>query len=172
MIAAMPISEYVRCLRAKVGTDLLLVPSATGLVFDEAGRVLLARHTTGDVWAPPGGAIDPDERPVDAAVREVWEETGLLVEPVGLAGVFGGPEFRVHYAGGDVTAYVITIYECRVVGGRLRADGDGISELRWVAPSELAGLHLAPWARSALPELIASRGRAVVPAPTWTPPAA
>ncbi len=37
----MPISDYPRNLRARVGPTLLLVPSVTGLVFDHAGRVLL-----------------------------------------------------------------------------------------------------------------------------------
>ena len=43
----MPISEYVRNLRSRVGSSLLLVPSVTGLVFDDRGRVLLARHSNG-----------------------------------------------------------------------------------------------------------------------------
>ena len=36
------------------------------------------------------GAIDPGETPAQAVVREVREETGLIVEPVAIAGVFGG----------------------------------------------------------------------------------
>lgn len=168
----MPISDYLRGVRAKLGNDLILVPSATGLVFDEAGRVLLALHATGNVWAAPGGAIDPDERPVDAAVREVWEETGLVVEPVALAGVFGGPECRVRYDNGDETAYVITIYECRAIGGRLRADGEETLEVRWVAPHEIAALTLSRWARVVLPDLVANRGRPQVPPVSWRPPAA
>src|SRR5262245_64452297 len=94
----MPISEYLRNLRAKVGPALLVVPSATGLVYDTDGRVLLVRHSNAGVWVAPGGAVDPDETPQDAVVREVWEETGLRVEPVALSGVFGGPEFHVRYA--------------------------------------------------------------------------
>src|SRR5262249_30102470 len=97
----MPISEYLRNLRSKVGPTLLLVPSVTGLVFDDDGRVLLVRHSNGGVWVAPGGAIDPGETPQDALVREVWEETGLRVMPKRMCGVFGGPEFHVQYANGD-----------------------------------------------------------------------
>ena len=79
---------YLRAVRAKVGHDFLLATAATGLVFDDAGRVLLARHANAGLWLAPGGAIDPDESPVDAVVREVFEETGLHVEPVNLLGVF------------------------------------------------------------------------------------
>jgi 8-oxo-dGTP pyrophosphatase MutT (NUDIX family) len=166
----MPISDYMRALRAKVGHDVVLTPSVTGLVFDDAGRLLLARHATADLWAAPGGAVDPDERPVDAVVRELWEETGLHVEPVALAGVFGGPEFRVRYENGDVTAYVISMFECRVLAGSPRPDGDEIRELRWVGRDELAALTLSPWARVMLPQLFESRGRPLVPTPTWRPP--
>ena len=78
----MGMSDYLHGVRAKVGHALLVVPSATGLVYDDQGRVLLARHANDNVWMAPGGALDPDESPADAAVREVWEETGLVVEPV------------------------------------------------------------------------------------------
>jgi 8-oxo-dGTP pyrophosphatase MutT (NUDIX family) len=50
-----------------------------------SGRVLLHYHRKLGRWLPPGGHIEPNELPDDAAVREVWEETGveatLLGEP-------------------------------------------------------------------------------------------
>ena len=83
----MPISDYMRCLREKVGPDLLLAPSVTIITFDDQGRILLARHADTGVWVAPGGSVDPHESPADAAVREMWEETGLLVEPTKILGV-------------------------------------------------------------------------------------
>ena len=47
------------------------------------GRVLLHRHRKLGMWLPPGGHIERDELPDDAAVREVYEETGIEVELVG-----------------------------------------------------------------------------------------
>jgi 8-oxo-dGTP pyrophosphatase MutT (NUDIX family) len=155
----MPISDYLRGIRKKVGHDLLLVPSVTGLIFDDDGRVLLAKHSNGGVWVAPGGAIDPDERPADAVVREVYEETGLHVEPVGLRGVFGGPEFRVRYENGDESAYVMAVFECRRLGGDLRPDGVEVFEARYFDAAELAGLDLPPWARLILPSLVTNRGK-------------
>ena len=52
------------------------VPGAGGVVFDEAGRVLLIRDRNG-FWVFPKGHIDPGETPEEAAVREVLEETGV-----------------------------------------------------------------------------------------------
>jgi 8-oxo-dGTP pyrophosphatase MutT (NUDIX family) len=166
----MPISDYLKDIRARVGTTLLVVPSVTGLVFDDDGRVLLVRHSNGGVWVAPGGAIDPDEAPQDAVVREVWEETGLRVEPVRLVGVFGGPDFRVVYENGDETDYVMAIYECRRLDGELRPDGEETLDARWVAASELDALTLSRWARAILPTLVARRGQTWIPPVAWRPP--
>lgn len=73
----MAISEYVANLRKHVGTDLLMLPSASAVVVDDAGRVLLGRRADTGKWSLPMGAIDPGEQPADAAVREVYEETGV-----------------------------------------------------------------------------------------------
>jgi len=47
------------------------------------GKVLLHLHRKLGMWLPPGGHIERDELPDEAAVREVFEETGLRVELVG-----------------------------------------------------------------------------------------
>src|SRR5690606_15105947 len=47
------------------------------------GRVLLLYHKRLGMWLPPGGHIEPNELPDEAAVREVYEETGVRVELVG-----------------------------------------------------------------------------------------
>ena len=56
------------------------------------GVVFIERANTPRGWALPGGFIDYGERPEDAAVREVREETGLDVELVSLLGVYGAPD--------------------------------------------------------------------------------
>jgi 8-oxo-dGTP pyrophosphatase MutT (NUDIX family) len=167
----MPISEYMRALREKVGPDLVIMPAATGIVLDEHERVLLVRHSNGGIWVAPGGAVDPDESPVDAAVREVWEETGIHVEPVALAGVFGGPEFRVRYTNGDEVSYVMAVFHCRPLGGELHADGEETLEARWFSRAEMAELALSRWAKLVLPHVL-ERGRTWIPPVRWRPPAA
>ena len=166
----MPISAYLRDLRARVGHTLLLVPSVTALIADDAGRVLLARQREGAAWSTPGGAIDPGETPADAVVREVWEETGLLVVPTRLVGVYGGPEFVVRYPNGDETEYISTIFACAVRGGALRPDGEEITELRFWTAAEASALPLAPWLRAMLPVLFATPPGAWFEGPRWRPP--
>ncbi|MEU7834566.1 NUDIX domain-containing protein [Nonomuraea sp. NPDC049129] len=56
-------------------------PAARVVCVDAEGRVLLVRwhdHVSGEaIWEPPGGGIDPGETPLEAAARELTEETGL-----------------------------------------------------------------------------------------------
>jgi 8-oxo-dGTP pyrophosphatase MutT (NUDIX family) len=56
---------------------------AAVLFTDTGGRVLLVEPTYKDYWEVPGGAVDADESPYDAAVREVKEELGCPSHPVG-----------------------------------------------------------------------------------------
>src|ERR1700716_97805 len=123
----MSISPYLSGLRAQIGTSRLLLPSVTGIVYGEQGEILLVRQRDGDVWSTPGGAIEPDESPADAVVRETWEETGLLVKPLALIGVFGGPNFVVRYANGDETQYVMTVFECSRLSGQLTGPNDEVT---------------------------------------------
>ncbi len=132
----MPISDYLRELRALVGSRPLLVPGAAGLVRNQEGRLLFQRRADDGRWSLPGGAVDPGESPAMAVVREVREETGLTVEPVELAGVFGGAGFHVTYPNGDQVDPVIMVFECRIVGGQLGClDGES-AELRWFEPEQ------------------------------------
>jgi 8-oxo-dGTP pyrophosphatase MutT (NUDIX family) len=55
--------------------------TVTGFVVD-GGRTLLHWHKKLGIWLPPGGHIDPNEDPVQAALREVREETGIIGEIV------------------------------------------------------------------------------------------
>jgi 8-oxo-dGTP pyrophosphatase MutT (NUDIX family) len=89
----MPISSYLRRLRAWIGHNLIFVPSVTVMIFDAHERVLLARHRDRGLWIAPGGSVDPLECPADAAVREMWKETGLWITPIRLVGGYGSPHF-------------------------------------------------------------------------------
>jgi 8-oxo-dGTP pyrophosphatase MutT (NUDIX family) len=143
----MPISSHLKDVRAKVGHDLLAITAASISVFDEQGRILLGKDAETGLWTLPGGAIDPNELPADAAIRECFEETGLLVRPDRLIGVFGGPEFLIHYPNGDVTYYTTIAFEASVVRGTLEADGDEIETLRFFAQDELEALAVTPSSR-------------------------
>ena len=158
-------SDYVRGLRALIGTELLFMPSVACVIRDDEGRLLLVRHVEGR-WMLPGGAIDPGERPADAARRECWEEAGVLVEPLRIAGVFGGPEYRITYSNGDEAAWVTTIFEARLLSGEPHAHDDETIDAGWFRPEEIGALELAPSMEQSLGHLL--RASAFDEA-TWLP---
>jgi ADP-ribose pyrophosphatase YjhB (NUDIX family) len=168
----MAMSPHVRRLRAALGSELLVLPSVTGIVFDERDRILLVRQSDGDVWSAPGGSVDPEETPADAVVREVWEETGLHTAPVRLLGVYGGPSCVVTYPNGDRTAYVMTVFECEVRGGILRATSDETSAAAFVASAELSRYRTSTWVRHVLPGLYDRSRSGHFEPPSWRPPRA
>lgn len=149
----MPISPYVLKIREKIGNDLLLMPSVSVVVRDDEGRILLARHAHQNVWAFPGGAIDPKEHPYDAAVRELKEEGGIDIEVQRVISVHGGPEFSWTYDNGDKVCYVIISLEARHTGGELIPDGEEVLEFRYFTREEIDDLGVWPWMKRVLAAL-------------------
>src|SRR5690242_11528401 len=99
----MPLSGYLKQIREKVGHDLLLLPSAAVAIHNPEAGLLVCKHADKNIWVTPGGLIEPGEQPADAALRETWEETGLIAEITGILGVYGGADLFIDYPNGDQT---------------------------------------------------------------------
>ena len=117
--------------------------AAYAVVID-GDRILLAHWNSPQrpAWTMPGGGLDPGEDPMDAAVREVFEETGFHVELDGILGTDSqviAAKDRLH-GEGPVQALRI-VYRAHVVGGALRNEEDGSTdEAAWFPVSEVANL--------------------------------
>ena|SRR5665213_1451945 len=135
-------SPYLRRLRSKIGHDLLLLPSVAAVVRDAEGRVLLQEKSSGEGWSLPAGAIEPGETPEQAICREVREETGLLVKPQEIIGVFGGSAFRHTYPGGDEVEYTVILYRCVANGTSLDKLDPETRSLKYFAENEMPELSL------------------------------
>jgi 8-oxo-dGTP diphosphatase len=114
-----------------------------GAIIIEDSRVLLVKRAHPPLqaqWSIPGGVLEVGELVREAAIREAGEETGLIVEPGELLGVYDrvlrNAEQRVQYH------YVLVDFLCRWVGGVLRAASDA-AEVRWFTSEELPALNLA-----------------------------
>ena len=113
-----------------------------GAIIIDQDRVLLVKRARPPLqaqWSIPGGALEIGELVREAVVREAREETGLIVEPGELLGVYDrivrDAQQRVQYH------YVLIDFLCRRRGGELAA-ADDASEARWFARQELPALNL------------------------------
>jgi 8-oxo-dGTP pyrophosphatase MutT (NUDIX family) len=161
----MPMSPYVRELRAQMGHDLLLLPGVTAIIRNGA-TFLLARQRGSDLWGTIGGGVEPGEHPEAAVAREVKEELGLDAAVGRVIGTYGGPDLVVEYANGDRVSYVTTAYECELppTAGLSFAD-DELVEAAWFTEAEIAVLPRHPWVDRILQDAlrdIPAPGRSVV----------
>ncbi len=114
---------YIQYIRNYVGSKLIYLVYAVGVVFNEAGEVLVARRYEFDWWDLPGGAKELDESISACVVREIYEETGLNVAIDRAIGIYTHPEYMVQYPHGDWVQPWTVAFQCRVVGGAPQPDG-------------------------------------------------
>jgi ADP-ribose pyrophosphatase YjhB (NUDIX family) len=148
----MPVPAFIVRLREQIGTDLLWLPGTSGVVLDEARRVLLGRRTDNGLWAVPSGILEPGEEPAVALVREIREETGVDAEVLALVAVSAGSQ--VVYANGDRAQYLDTEFVCRAAGGQARVADDESTEVGWFDLDTLPE-PLAPSSRTRIDRAIA-----------------
>jgi NAD+ diphosphatase len=145
-------------------------PTASALIVDDDGRLLLARRAHEpyrDMWDTVGGFLDEREHPDDALRREVAEETGLEVEPGSYVGTY-----MDRYGDQDDAATTLNlVFEARHTHGE-PAPADDVAELHWFGLDDLppanefafhdVGRFVHDWAaaraRAEKPAAPASRG--------------
>ena len=114
-----------------MGTQLR---GSVAVIFDKTGRVLLLQRGPGAhwmplKWGPPGGLIEPNEDPLDAAVRETEEETTLKI--------YSPVQFRVS-PNGEIIYYATTQYT-----GTVTIDFEH-EDFAWVYPDDLTNYDMVP----------------------------
>ncbi len=109
-----------------------------GALIFERERILLAergKEPLKGYWSLPGGVLEVGETLREGIRREVKEETGLEVEPLGVLEIF---ERIMRDAAGLPEYHDVLIDDvCRVTGGTLGA-ADDVSRLEWVAAADLS----------------------------------
>jgi 8-oxo-dGTP pyrophosphatase MutT (NUDIX family) len=158
----MPISPYLKSLRAEVGPRHLLLPGVTAVVFDDQHRVLLCQRSDNGNWALIAGVMDPGEQPAETAVREVYEETAVHAVAERVVSVLTQPPNT--YPNGDQCEYVDITFRCRAIGGEARVGDDESLEVAWFDLDALP--ELGGFGRLRIKHALAEAG-----APTWFEPA-
>ena len=86
------------------------------------------------MWSLPGGKLEGDETPRDAARRELKEETGIEAEVDGVVDT-------VKVAAGEMTSYRLTVFYGRATGGKLKAGSDSGAAV-WVPLDDVDALPM------------------------------
>jgi ADP-ribose pyrophosphatase YjhB (NUDIX family) len=101
----------------------------------EEGRLVLIRRGIEpgyNLWGQPGGFLEIDETAHEGAIRETLEETGYLVEPREMVGVYTRPQ----------AAVVVIAWEARIVGGQPITSEETL-EVKAFSPVDIPWLELA-----------------------------
>ena len=127
----------------------------TAIPVTDAGEVVLLRRGIEPgrgSWAQPGGFLEVDETIHEAAIRETHEETGLLIEPGEILGLYSRLE----------AAIVVLAFEARIIGGEARLNPEAL-EITAFPPSDIPWDGIAfrttlwvlrDWVRLRRPELL------------------
>ena len=102
------------------------------VVGNDRGQVLLIQRADSGLWLYPTGWADVGYSPAEVAVKEVFEETGIVCVPERLIAVIDGLR-----AGFTRMALYSIVFHCRAVGGELLAHPQECTDVGWFSEDEL-----------------------------------
>ncbi len=100
--------------------------SVAAAITNDEGQVLAIRRRDNGQWEPPGGVLELDESILDGLVREVFEETGMAIEPGPLTGVYKNMARGI----------VALVFRCRAPAGAPSTSAEA-AEVRWMSAREI-----------------------------------
>jgi 8-oxo-dGTP diphosphatase len=115
---------------------------AAAVITDASDRLLLVRKRGTSAFMQPGGKIEPDEQPLDALVRELHEELGLVIDPVTAAwlGLFSAKAANEPDSTVEAELFDISIEAEPMAAAE-------IEEMIWLDPGSAHHIELAPLTR-------------------------
>lgn len=115
---------------------------AAAIIADASGRLLLVRKRATSAFMQPGGKIEPHEAPVDALVRELREELGLVIDPATAVplGLFRAKAANEPDSTVEAELFAVSIESRPIPGAE-------IEEMIWLVPGSANGIELAPLTR-------------------------
>ncbi len=121
--------------KAHLGANVLIVCK---------DRLLLEKRRDSDTWGLVGGGVKKTEEPIDAIVREVWEETGLRVskDKFEKCKVYGEPGRIAAYRDGSIWRMVVVAYRLELDEEPKLKTSDESKELRFFTREEIPGIEI------------------------------
>jgi len=132
--------EWMRMVGRGVAGYVTPKAAVGAVVGNENDEILLVQRADSGVWLYPTGWADIGYSPVEVAIKEVYEETGIHCEPVSLISIVDG--MRQGFT--RIPLYSM-VFHCRAIGGELQSHPLETSDVGWFArdslPEPLAGLE-------------------------------
>lgn len=116
--------------------------AVAGAIIEQDGKILLVQeympHSSEHLlWNQPAGWIDGGENPIDAVIREVKEETGLVFTPEAVVGIYSLYKLHLQQEMGIAPHPIKIIFSGKIIGGELIEKNDEIAATRWFHPDEI-----------------------------------
>jgi ADP-ribose pyrophosphatase YjhB (NUDIX family) len=128
--------DQIAQVRPYIGKARLIGTGAMAVVQRDDGRILMIRRQDNSTWIFPSGFCNLGENAAYTAVRETQEETGLLITPNRIIGIYSHPTFHYTYANGDPVKNVGVVFAARQTGGQLQSNAEEVRETAWVMPAQ------------------------------------
>lgn len=117
-------TSYIKKIRSKIGNDLLIHPGARIIIENDRGEFLFITRTDNGQIGLPAGALEVGETIEECIIREVREETGLIISNPQVIGISTHPQLELaSYPNGDRTQYFTIEFYTNKFEGELAADG-------------------------------------------------
>ena len=128
--------DYIHDLRKAIGPRKIILNSAGALIIRDE-KILFQRRTDNGQWGLIGGLVEMNETYAQAAIREIWEETGLEVKLDSFLGIFHN--HHMVWSNGDEAHVISAMFTASIVSGEPRIDEESY-ELRFFGKDEIPAL--------------------------------
>ena len=136
-------TEYMKDLRKRVGSIPLMMCAASMIVYDKEKGILLQNRKDNGLWCYHGGAVELGESVEATALRELFEETGLVANEFSLFGVYSGEDQYYKYPNNDEVFIIDVVFICTKFEGKLHEQNEEVNELKWFSLDEVPS-NLSP----------------------------
>ena len=131
--------DYIKWIRSNVGKETIILSFSVACISNEKGEILLQkRDKEKDMWELPGGALELGESAEEAAIRETFEETGLVIAVKHLIGLYS--KYFNEYPNGDKAQTICYSFKADVIGGTFSIDNKETFGLEYFSKDNLPNI--------------------------------
>lgn len=128
--------EYFKYLRQFVGHKPIILPGSVVIIVNNLNKVLLQKKHNGN-WGLPGGLMNLGESFEEVAKREIFEETGLIIENLNLLNVYSGTKYYLKIPNGDELYSATAVYYTKNVSGDITIDYSESKDIKYFSMDNL-----------------------------------